>query len=240
MPPSAAPAALPARVSLPEKDMPLDHGYGVLIGTITGYKRDDPDMAGNYYHVHLTVAAPAGTYNCAIDVDSKASDVGVEWRTLELRAADVEALVALGNGWHMLPSTPASGALDYIRSPMFAARVGCALIFWKLLKKDKGVADTWKKGNSLQALADLEPLVTATRNAGLKVLVFGEPYHDGTLGVHNIHQNQGDPLASKWSAENGIWQDGCTIFQKDAETYVAFMNKFTSQSYNTDDLGHPA
>lgn len=58
--------------------------------------------------------------------------------------------------------------------------------------------------------------------------------------MHNIHQNQGDPAGSAWWAENGIWQDGCTILQQSADAYVAFLNKFTTQSYQTDGNGHPA
>lgn len=219
--------------------MPLDHGYGVLIGTITDYWRDPVDDFGNYYHGNLKIQAPAGEYRCAIDVDSHASSVGVEWRTVTLRADELAAVVALGTGWHLLASNSTSGALDYIRSPMFRARVGCAAILAGLLHRKFNVADTWKQGNSVQALADLEPLVNVTRGAGLKAMIFGEPFTTG-LGVHNIHQNQGDPLGSPWSAENGIWQDGCTILQQSADEYAAFMNKFTSQSYTTDDLGHPA
>ena len=219
--------------------MPLDHGYGVLIGTIADYWRDPVDDFGNYYHGNLRIQAPAGQYRCAIDVDSHASSVGVEWRTVPLRADELSSLVALGLGWHLLASNATSGALDYIRSPMFAARVGCAAIIARLLHRKFNVADTWKQGNSVQALTDLEPLVNVTRSAGLKAMIFGEPFTTG-LGVHNIHQNQGDPAGSPWWAENGIWQDGCTILQQSADEYVAFMNKFTSQSYTTDDLGHPA
>lgn len=219
--------------------MPLDHGYGVLHGTIEDYYRDPPDNFGRYYHGNVLVRAPAGQYHCAVDVDSKQSATGVEWRTVGLKSADLATVLALGAGWHPLASTPASGALDYVRSPMFAARVGCLRTLLALLHRDSSIAATWKRGRSVDALADLEPLVNVTRAAGLAVLVYGEPFTSG-LGVHNIHQNQGDPLASAWAAENGIWQDGCTILQQDATTWVAFMNKFTSQSYTTDASGHPA
>jgi hypothetical protein len=60
--------------------MPLNDGYGVLIGSIETYFRDPPDNFGKYYHGNLIVRAPAGTYHCAIDVDSKKSNIGVEWR----------------------------------------------------------------------------------------------------------------------------------------------------------------
>jgi uncharacterized protein YukJ len=80
--------------------------------------------------------------------------------------------------------------------------------------------------------------VTTTQTNGLSVLVFGEPFTSG-LGLHNTHQNQGDPAGSRWWAENGIWQDGCTLLQQLGTEYSAFMNKFTSQAYETDNEGHP-
>jgi uncharacterized protein YukJ len=54
----------------------------------------------------------------------------------------------------------------------------------------------------------------------------------------HIHQNQGDPLGSRWSAENGIWQDGATVVERDDGSYAAFCNKFRTQSDRTDD-GRP-
>jgi hypothetical protein len=219
--------------------MPLPHGYGMLIGTISDYYRDNPDSFGKYYHGNLILSAPLGTYHCAIDVDSKQSNVGVERRTVVLRAAELSQLTALGPGWHGLVSDSTSGAIDYIRSPIFAARMGCLAIIKRLLGQEFHIADAWKRGTDIEALGDLEPLITVTRNANLSVLVFGEPFTSG-LGVHNIHQNQGDPLSSQWAVENGIWQDGCTLLQQSADSYTAFLNKFTSQSYTTNDQGHPA
>jgi len=218
--------------------MPLDHGYGVLLGTIQNYYRDPPDDYGRYYHGNLILSAPAGSYHCAIDVDSHQSNVGVEWRTFGLRASDISTVLNLGVGYHGLASSPTSGALDYIRSEMFIVRVGCLRALLRFIGLDSSVSGTWKKGTSIQALTDLEPLINTTRTAGLMALVYGEPFTDG-LGMHNVHQNQGDPIGSQWSAEDGIWQDGCTILQQDADNYTAFMNKFTSQSYTTDDQGRP-
>ena len=82
--------------------MPLSDGYGVLVGKITDYYRDPPDNFGRYYHGNLKVSAPAGVYHCAIDVDSKQSNTGVEWRTVGLDASDVNAIVAMG--WGIPPS----------------------------------------------------------------------------------------------------------------------------------------
>ena len=219
--------------------MPLDHGYGVLVGTIDRYFRDPVNDFGQFFHGNLEILAAGERHRCAIDVDSQASAIGVEWRTVGLGAAEVATIAALGPGWHVLPSSASSGALDYIRSGMFRGRIGCAMALLRLFGRDFRIADTWQRGNSVEALTDLEPLVEVTRTAGLRALVFGEPFTTGR-GVHNIHQNQGDPAGSQWWDENGPWQDGCTILQQSADRYVAFMNKFTSQSYWTDDAGHPA
>jgi uncharacterized protein YukJ len=73
---------------------------------------------------------------------------------------------------------------------------------------------------------------------GKRVLVWGEPFTSGN-GMYNIHQNQGDPAGSQWWAENAIWQDGGTLAEQPDGSWIAFINKFTSQSYRTDDQGHP-
>ena len=218
--------------------MALSDGYGVVIGKVNSFYRDDPDDYGKYYHEHLIVNTNSGNYECAIDVDSKSSSVGVEWRTVNLKTDELSSLIALGEGFHNLASNESSGAVDYIRSPMFKNRMGCLYIIFTLLGKKKTASDFWKKGIGIDAINDLEPLMQETKNKDLSVMVFGEPYTNG-LGVHNIHQNQGDPVNSQWSAENGIWQDGCTILQQSEDTWVAFLNKFSTQSYNTDDDGHP-
>ncbi len=219
--------------------MALSDGYGVVMGTVEEYYRDDIDDFGRYFHGNLVVTTPAGGYRCAIDVDSKSSAIGVEWRTVTLKSSELATLLALGDGYHALSSTSTSGAVDYVRSKMFTSRLGCLAIILGFLGRELRVADTWKRGTSLDALADLEPLVAATQQAGWRVLVFGEPFTSG-LGIHNIHQNQGDPAGSTWWDENSIWQDGCTVLQQSSSSYVAFMNKFTSQAYWTDDAGHPA
>jgi len=92
----------------------------------------------------------------------------------------------------------------------------------------------WQQGSNLDAASALEPLLAGSP----RVLVFGEPFTTG-LGMHNIHQNQGDPARSQWWDENGIWQDGLTMVRRSDGTMQAFLSKFTSQSYVTDDQGHP-
>ena len=97
--------------------MPLEDGYGVVIGTLHDYFRDPVNEFGQYYHANAMLRAPAGTYHCAIDVDSKGLPNGVEWRVVELGESDLHGVAALPHGWHSLPSNAESGALDYVRSP---------------------------------------------------------------------------------------------------------------------------
>jgi uncharacterized protein YukJ len=62
--------------------------------------------------------------------------------------------------------------------------------------------------------------------------------------MHNIHMNQGDPPISSdgidHQADDGIWQDGATIFQATDGTLTAFCNKFVSQTFSTNNQGLPA
>lgn len=98
--------------------MGLTDGYGVLIGTKSNYFRDPPDDYGRYYHGNLVIHAPDGDYRCAIDVDPKAMPDGIQWRIARIRPSDFSGINVLADGWHPLASTPSSGALDYIRSPV--------------------------------------------------------------------------------------------------------------------------
>ncbi|HEX9994791.1 MAG TPA: DUF2278 family protein [Acidimicrobiales bacterium] len=222
--------------------MPLD-AYGVLVGTLASHFRDPPDEQGRWYHVNLLVDAPDGrgvtrSYRAAVDVDSKMSAVGVEWKVLRLTAPALGPVAALGPGWHPLAMAEASGALDYVRHPALRDSPGCVFVrdpgpFLRALLA--ALRPRWTAGSHLDASAALEGVLVA----GATVLVFGEPFTTG-LGVHDVHQNQGDPAGSQWWAQNGPWQDGATMVRRPDGAYDAFLSKFSSQAYRTDSAGHPA
>ncbi|SCG75555.1 DUF2278 family protein [Micromonospora coxensis] len=213
--------------------MPLDH-YGVLVGTLTAHHRDPPDEQGRWFHVNLTVAAPAGHYHCAVDVDSKQSATGVQWRLVTLPADRLPTLGALTTGCHPLATTSSSGALDYPRHPAFRLTDGCLTALLPPAVRRWLAARAWSSGSHLEAATALESILAP----GARTAIFGEPFERG-LGMHNIHQNQGDPAGSQWWAENGTWQDGATVVFRPDGRYDVFLSKFTSQSYETDDAGHP-
>lgn len=194
--------------------MPLDR-YGVLVGTLRGHAPDRPGEEGPYFHVNLRVRAPGGTYRCVVDVDSKHSDTGVEWKLL---TAPHDAIVAAGRepGFHDLARSPASGAIDVYRLPAIAS------------------TGDWHSGSQVEATAALEPIL----EPGRRILVFGEPFRPG-LGMHSVHQNQGDPRGSRWADENAIWQDGATMTLRPDGALDVFVSRFSSQSDDTDEHGRP-
>ncbi|HKG38465.1 MAG TPA: DUF2278 family protein [Conexibacter sp.] len=95
--------------------MPLDH-YGVAIGTLVSFTRDSQHRFGSWYHGHVTLNAGGVRWESALDVDAPAS-VGVAYRLVtDLTLADLGPVGTFAEGWHELARTPASGALDYVRS----------------------------------------------------------------------------------------------------------------------------
>ncbi len=218
--------------------MGLSNGYGLVIGQKSGYYRDPPDNYGRYYHGNLTVRTPGGDYHCAIDVDPKFMPDGIQWRIARIRPVDFAAIKGLSDGWHSLPSTASSNALDYIRSYVLHPPVviwtvrydSCLSRFLNFIRWNP----PWISGTGIQSLADLEAIITQ----GVRFYVFGEPFTTG-LGVHNIHQNQGDPIGGGHDTDNAIWQDGGTIIETAQGQFIGFLNKFKTQSFKTDNLGHP-
>jgi hypothetical protein len=214
--------------------MPLD-AYGALSGTLHQHFRDRPDTQGRWFHVNLEVDAPAGRYRCAVDVDSKQSAVGVRWKVLTLAASVLEPASALAPGYHELSMTSGSGALDHLRHPALSDRPGCLLRgLPAALRERLSPPRPWVSGSNLEAAQALESILVP----GRPVLILGEPFEHG-LGMHNIHQNQGDPYGSQWWDDNGPWQDGATLVRRPDGRYDAFLNKFSSQADATDDEGHP-
>lgn len=218
--------------------MPLE-AYGVLAGTLHRHFRDQPDFQGRWFHVNLEVDAPAGRYRCAVDVDSKQSATGVQWKVFTLAASVLEPASLLPPGFHELGTSSGSGAIDYLRHPAFVDRPGCLFVrrppaWLERLKARLNPPRPWVSGSHIEAALALETILLP----GRPIMVFGEPFDHG-LGMHNIHQNQGDPYGSDWWDENGVWQDGATLTRRPDGRYDVFLNKFTSQADHTDDDGHP-
>ena len=244
--------------------MPLDHGYGVAIGTFASFTREDPSDFGHWYHGKLRVDTPAGQYEAALDVDTP-SGVGVSYRLVtDLTTTSIPGIVSLPNGFHALASTPSSGALDYVRSPLLRDGLMITRARWwigALSARSRSRAEQpWGPSPLDALLARLRrwvswlprwrsfPWVSSDGDNALDVLeplvrgaariyIFGEPFTTG-LGVHNVHCNQGDPPGPH-QREDGIWQDGAVLLQAIDGTVRIWQVKFNTQSLNTGPTGLP-
>jgi hypothetical protein len=207
-------------------------GYGVLKGPL--FVPAEQTQQGKWFHGIFYVSYP-GTgipRECATDFSSATAD-NIQYRIFQNLPRDLfSTMTALADGYHDLASNPESGAMDYVRSPLLGTTG------WILSDGDNAVS-------ALQQLLSSGPQ---------RVYVFGESFIDpapvkrngvqSQSGMHNIHMNQGDPPSSPdgqdHQVDDGIWQDGCTVFEAADGTLTAFCNKFVSQTFNTNDQGLPA
>lgn len=202
--------------------MPLHDGYGVLAGALHSYSCDRAVSEGEYYHCNIRVKVRRIMYRCPVDLDGKKSVDGIQWRVVELGMTSLKGIAGMQDGWHFLRSDAHSGALDYYRSGELTGSVA---------GEGEGFGDlqacpSWRSGSGADAFRDLEPLLKHSS----RIYVFGEPFRNGR-GVHNIHQNQGDPPGSRWYAENAPWQDGCVVAERWDRTKAAFLCKFKTQRF---------
>lgn len=188
----------------------LDDGYGVLIGKPTQYALEPPDM-GKWPHYKIKVLTPAGTYDVAINMFSVAQDVGIQVAHREVAmypfgAGAYNNVYFLDDGWHALPfhkqpGAATSGALDFVRHAGIIADISDEP--WR---QTPLIIDPDNNPGTLNKVPQYDQLLATAQ----RVYIWGEPYKNG-LGVHNVHQNQGN--TTSFLAGNGIWQDGGMIIE---------------------------
>jgi hypothetical protein len=93
----------------------------------------------------------------------------------------------------------------------------------------------WIRSDGNNALLALEAVLVGTP----KVYLFGDRFGASDQGVHDVHQNQGDPAGSQWWDLNGIWQDGAVAVERPDGTLFVWQVRFNSQSPRTKASGHP-
>jgi hypothetical protein len=136
------------------------------------------------------------------------------------------------------PNEPAS-----VLNPKPRPREQALQTFWRTVHRlDYSLPKTiplhirpWLRSDGNNALTALEAELIGNR----KVYLFGERFTTGQ-GVHNVHQNQGDPAGSQWWDENGVWQDGGVGVEREDGTLFVWQVRFNSQATKTDNTGHPA
>jgi hypothetical protein len=222
--------------------MPLPT-YGVLIGTLSHFTRDDPTSTAAYSHGKLYVDTPGGQYEGAVDV-STPSGIKAQYRLIHhLNHLALTPILALPAGWQPLAPTRSSGAIDYVRSPLFGAGPAARYFGFWLFRRDslvgrflrwlESLRNPWIDSAGDNALNALETQLLGS----VRVLIFGAPSATGR-GVHDVHMNQGDPLGP-FQHLDGIWQDGAILIERPSGEIVAFLVKFATQSLHTNSQGLP-
>jgi uncharacterized protein YukJ len=214
------------------KIRPMAINYGVLKGTVVGHLRNADDD-----HYQILVSAAKTMYRIAVNVESTVNPPDLLFESLtSLPASLTHDLSLLPAGFKKLASKPGGIAQDYVRGG--------------IVKTDKFTVVT---GNAPGADNDLkdtmeDAAVAAMGLAGSLVYAFGarfgpdkakDPYFKFTPGngIHEIHMNQGNDKGH--ADEDGVYHDGCLIFQYPNGKYLAFYMAFQSQSFHTDNkTGH--
>jgi uncharacterized protein YukJ len=149
-------------------------------------------------------------------------------------------LAAVDDGDHYVESRPGGLALDYQRDGMFNRR-HLRRIPASLPGPGNDLVD------ELDSYVD-RSLAEPTSRLHAYGTRWGPEHHTPDQvfgfrpgnGIHDVHMNQGN-RDEHWH-DNGIWSDGGLIFQwraLDQDRWSAIFLAFQTQSWQTDDRGHP-
>ncbi|MFZ6653858.1 DUF2278 family protein [Undibacterium sp. TJN19] len=209
--------AAPAMAQLP-------YGYIVAIGKPLTAKLQDwsgvPGQNGQWPHYHITFNVNGQTWDSAIDLSTSSQTQQSRHRELLLPygITAFDTVFNKADGKYVLPTNASAqaatgGALDYIRHPGILQALDQHP--WSNLDDTNNLIQPAVNPTATHKY-DV-PAYDALFAQGVKrVYVFGEPYTNG-LGVHQVHQNQGDTSAN-FAGQNGIWQDGAVILEMNSQT----------------------
>ena len=213
--------------------MPIAN-YGVFKGKAVEVRRG----AGQQPHYQIRAVDDAVDFRFAVNVMSQLAPSELEYVVIDnFHHPLSDTVKALGLGFTPLPSTPTSGALDFIRGNLFDRSL-MRLLPPNLPGPDNDLQDALDR-IAQRAVADEDSLVHAFGQRwgpeNKKDKYFG--FMPGN-GIHDIHMNQGN--AGSFVKDDGVWQDGGLLFEFPTQhQWVAVFLKFQSQTWHTDDTtGH--
>jgi uncharacterized protein YukJ len=206
--------------------------YGVLKGAITGHLRDADDD-----HYQILVTAGNTMFRIAVNVHSSVTPPDLLFQTM-ISVPDSLApqLTALKTGFTKLASKPGGLAQDFVRGGIV-----------KVDKFKVVPGDIPGAHNDLKDTME-DAVVAGIDQKGSVIYAFGARFGPEKAkdqyfkfvpgnGMHDIHMNQGNDRSH--AGDDGVFQDGCLIFEYPGPKYRAFFMAFQSQSFKTDDkTGH--
>jgi uncharacterized protein YukJ len=176
-------------------------------------------------------------FRIAVNVHSSLNPPDLLFQSLTLLpAALITGLSALPEGFKKLPGTAGGLAQDFVRGGVVKPAN------FKVVPGDVPGAD-----NDLKDKVE-DAVVAAIDQAGSSIYAFGAKWGPETKkdkyfkfapgnGIHDIHMNQGNDKSH--AGDDGVFQDGCLVFQYPNGKHRAFFMAFQSQSFSTDNkTGH--
>ncbi len=203
----------------------LNDGYGVAVGKPLTWGLEawtgQPGLNGKWPHYIITFDVNGTVYKAAVDMSTSNSTSQIRHREISLpnigfpcSVCPSSNIFSLPDGWKALPynddaGAATGGALDFLRSPAILTMLENNP--WKNTSDDENLIQYFP--NNAAPHQYQVPLWDGYFNLGVKrIYVFGEPFTSG-YGVHNIHQNQGDPAEGGHAYANGIYQDGAIVIE---------------------------
>lgn len=219
--------------------------YSVLAGRPTAGKV----VSGASAHYQITMLAAGGPFTVAVNIQSVDGSEVLYAIEEGFTPPDLAGLTALPMGMTALKSEPGGLALDYVRSTVNGSPMITKAQMTLLPKqgaKTKGLSAEAEaiqraKARALEnAVVTLLNMTIADKNG--VIYAFGSAFADkGKVdGIHDIHMNQGNPVAGGFSKDNGIWQDGALLIHLPSKaTWTAVFIAFQTESWTTDSAGNP-
>lgn len=208
--------------------MPI-HEYSVLKGDPQSGQVSGP--SGKPPHYLITVAAQGSNYQVAVNIESADGSQVLYFLNENFTPPDAAALTRLAAGMTVLAGLNGNPAIDFVRSRAKGQPIVTQAQMTLLPLPGHSASSNLKN-------AVIQYLNQAIADENGTVYAFGSQYTQGD-GIHDIHMNQGNPQGN-FSRDNGIWQDGCLLFQLPASNiWTAIFLAFQTESWTTDNNGNP-
>ncbi|MDA2299538.1 YukJ family protein [Bacillus cereus] len=215
--------------------MPV-RNYGVLKGIAIDKNMEREDRKSPHYQI-LMIGEQNTKYRIAVNAKSiKGQPELLYLVDEEFDASAITILPTMENGYTPINENNREIALDYIRSELFDSS-----------KMEELPSTQPGLDNDLHDL--FNKYIPKAINEEATVYIYGSkwgPEHKAdkvfdfspSNGMHNVHMNQGNPKNGKFAGDNGTWHDGGILIQFE-DKWVAIFLAFQSQSWCTDEDGHP-
>jgi uncharacterized protein YukJ len=210
--------------------------YGVLRGHPAAARIETVD---DNPHYQIRLVAGGIQYRVAVNVQSTDRSSLLYLADEAFAHPMLPRLGQLAPGYSPIPRIPDGLALDYLRTRL-VSRTAMQQVPAHVAGPDNDLNEYLGKyvqraiaEPSAELFAIGAPWGPEPRKADK---VFG--FRPGR-GIHNIHMNQGNGPGHRF--EDGIWQDGALFVHFPTQPrWVAIFLAFQSQSWRTDQHGHPA